>query len=138
MMRPLLSVLTLLAVSGVVSAGIVKVNLNTGLIKPGETIVIALDELVSGHVYNLSCVLTSDHSSGQPYNVVQVTTPTNSSQVGVTADETSRDSHLYILPTNKNSYIYGSITKDIGDISVTNFDAADAVLLSSCHAVGRI
>ncbi len=137
MIRPLISALALLSAACTVSAGVVKVDLNVGDIKPGEKIVISLEKLIPDHVYKLSCVLTSNHVSGKPYNVVQVTTSTNSSKVTVNADETSPGSHLYNLPTNKNSYVTGGITKDIGDITIMNVDDADTVLLSSCHAVGR-
>ena len=136
--RRFISVLTLLTVAGTVSAGVIKVDLKVGLIKPGEQIVINLDELIPDHVYVLSCVLTSDHTSGKLYDVVQVTTPTNSPKIGLTAEETTPGSHQYNLPTNKNNYLYGNISKDIGDISITNLDNTDSVLLSSCHAVGRI
>ena len=135
--RQFISLLTLLALAGTVSAGVVKVDLKVGLIKPGEKIVINLDELIPDHVYILSCVLTSDHTSGKPYDVIQVTTPTNSPKVGLTAEETTPGSHQYNLPTNKNNYLYGNIYKNVGDISITNLDDTDSVLLSSCHAVGR-
>ena len=130
--------LTLLAVTGTVSAGVVKVDLYVGDIKPGERIVINLDQLIPGHVYQLACTLTSDHLSGKPYNVIHVTTPTNSPHVAVNAAETTPGSHQYNLPTTKNSYLYGDIYKEIGDISITNLDDTDSVLLSSCHAVGRV
>jgi len=136
--RQLISVLTLLAVTSTIFAGVIKVDLNVGQIKPGEEIVINLDELISGHMYVLSCILTSNHTSGKPYNLVQVTTPANSPNIGLTAEETTLGSHLYNLPTNKNIYLYGNIYKDMGDISITNLDNTDSILLSSCHAVGRI
>ena len=136
--RRFISVLTLLAVAGTISAGVVKVDLKVGLIETGETIVINLDELIPGHMYVLSCILTSNHISGKPYDLIQVTTPTNSPKLGLTADETTPGSHQYNLPTNKNNYLYGNIYKDIGDISITNLDNTDSVLLSNCHAVGRI
>lgn len=136
--RQIISVLAVLAFTGTASAEIVKVDLKVGLIKPGETIVITLDQLVPAVVYKLSCVLTSDHASGKAFDVVQVTTPTNSQRINVNAAETAPGSHQYNLPTNKNTYVTGNIYKDIGDISITNLDGTDAVLLSSCHAVGRI
>ncbi len=135
--RQCISVLSLLAIAGTVSAGFVKVDLNVGLIKSGETIVINLDELVPHHMYVLNCILTSDHTSGKPYDLVQVTTPTNSPTIGLTAEETTPGSHQYNLPTNKNNYLYGNIYKEIGNISITNLDNTDSVLLSNCHAVGR-
>jgi hypothetical protein len=137
MIRQLITVLALMSAACTVSAGVVKVDLNVGTIKPGEQIVIALDKLTPEHLYHLSCVLTSDHASGKTYDVVQLTTPTNSSKINVNADETAPGSHHYNLPTNKNSYITGNITKEIGDITIVNLDDADTILLSSCHAVGR-
>ena len=136
--RQFISVLTLLAVAGIVSAGVIKVDLKVGLIKPGEKIVINLDELIPDHVYVLSCILTSDHASSKPYDLVQVTTPTNSPKIGLTAEETTPGSHQYNLPTNNNNYLYGNISKEIGDISITNLDNIDSILLSNCHAVTRI
>ena len=136
--RQIISVLSLLVVAGSVTAGVVKVDLKTGLIKSGETIVINLDALVPAHIYKLDCSLSSDHTSGKPYNLVSVTTPTNASAIGVTAEETSPGSHQYQLPTTMNSHLYGNITKDIGNISITNLDDSDSVLLSSCHAIGRM
>lgn len=132
-----ISALTLLAITGIASAGVIKVELQVGLIKPGEKILISLDELIPDHVYVLSCVLTSDHNSGKPYNIIQVTTPTNSPKIGLTAEEITSGSHQYNLPTNKNNYLYGDISKDVGDISITNLDKTDSILLSSCHAVGK-
>lgn len=125
-------------VTSAVSAGVVKVDLNEGVINPGQTIIISLDELEPAQKYTLSCVLTSQNSSGKVYNLVHVATPTNTSLIGVNAPETSPGSHQYKLPTSHNSYLYGNIYKNIGDISITNLDNSDAVLLSSCHAVGRI
>ena len=136
--RQFLSVLTLLAVASTVSAGVVKVDLNVGVIKPGETIVINLDKLASGIEYKLNCTLTSDHTSGKPYNLIQITTPTNSPAIGVNAEETMPGSHQYKLPATKNSYLYGNIHKEIGDISINNLDNTDSITLSGCHAVGRV
>jgi hypothetical protein len=137
MIRQFISALLLLSATSSVSAGVVKIDLNVGTIKPGESMVISLDKLNPQHAYNLSCVLTSDHASGQPYNLVHVTTPTNSSKINVNAEETVPGSHQYKLPTDKNSYVTGSITKEIGDIAILNMDTTDTILLSSCHAVGR-
>jgi hypothetical protein len=134
----LFTMLTLISLTGVAAAGVVKVDLKTGFVSPGDTIVINLNDLLPAHTYVLSCVLTSDHASNKSYDVIQITTPTNTTTVGVTADEVTPGSHRYNMATNKNAYIYGNITKDIGDISVTNLDDHDTIQLSSCHAVGRI
>lgn len=136
--RQFIFLLTLLTTVSIVAAGVVKVDLKVGWIHPGKTIVINLDELIPDHMYVLACILTSDHASDKPYDLVQVTTPTNSPTLGLTAEETTPGSHQYNLPTNKNNYLYGNIFKDIGDISITNLDNTDSVLLSNCHAVTRI
>jgi len=138
LIRQLISTLSIMAIAGSVSAGVVKVDFPGGMISPGATRLINLDELTSATAYKLSCVLTSDHVSGKTFNVVQITTPANYQVIGVDAEETTPGSHQYKLPTNKNSYVYGNIFKEVGSISITNLDDTDSVLLSSCHAVGRV
>jgi len=138
MIREYILLLTLLVTSTIATAGVVKVDLDVGEIQPGQTIVIHLDALMPNHTYILSCALTSNHLSGNPYDIVEINTPTNSSDIGLTAEETKPGSHQYRLPTHKNGYLYGNISKEIGDISITNLDNTDTILLSSCHAVGRV
>lgn len=136
--RKLVSALSIMAIAGSAAAGVVKVDFPGGMISPGASRTINLDELSPSAVYKLSCVLTSDHVSGRAYNLVQITTPENYQVIGVDAEETSPGSHQYKLPSNKNNYIYGNIFKDVGTITITNLDDTDSVLLSSCHAVGRV
>ena len=117
--RQFISALTLLVAAGTVSAGVVKVELNTGLIKPGETIVINLDKFIPQHTYTLSCALTSNHTSGNPYNVVQVTTPSNTSKLGVTSRGIIFQAVISTTCQQiKIVTLYGDISKEIGNISI--------------------
>ncbi len=132
-----ISLCALLTITGTVAAGVVKVDLNTGTINPGNAIVISLNDLQPNHTYTLSCVLTSNHAANKPLDLVQVTTPTNSTALVVNAEQTAPNSHQYQIPSDKNTYITGDITKDIGDITIVNLESTDSLLLSSCHAVGH-